>query len=129
MALLIPVSWGEVFDKITILEIKSARMNDDAKLHNIRRELDILRQTVQRAEYQPGEFLNQLVAQLKAVNETLWYIEDEIRECERCEDFGPAFVELARSVYKTNDKRADLKLQINKHLGSELVEEKSYSDY
>lgn len=104
-------------------------MCDDSKLRNIHKEMAALKQTVQRAEYQPSELLEQLVGELKVVNEALWDIEDEIREYERGKDFGPAFVELARSVYKNNDKRADLKLRINQHLGSELVEEKSYSDY
>ena len=125
---MIPVSWGELFDKLTILEIKKERISDKPKLTNISRELDELL-AVSNAHELPDEPLNDLVAELRSINETLWDIEDDIRTCERMEDFSSSFIELARSVYKTNDKRAELKLRINRLLGSELVEEKSYKAY
>lgn len=122
MTLLAPVSWGELVDKITILEIKAARIADPAKLANIRHELQALTQVRDAKGIAPPA----LVSELRRVNEQLWDIEDLIRECEERGDFGPAFVALARSVYKTNDRRAALKRQINDAMGSELVEEKSY---
>lgn len=124
---LVPMSWGEILDKITILEIKNERIANPAALENVRRELDLLRQIEARA---PGEGdLAALKVSLRDVNLALWEIEDEIRVKEAQSDFGPAFVELARSVYKTNDRRAAIKRQINRLLGSKLVEEKSYADY
>ncbi len=125
---MIPVSWGELFDKLTILEIKKERISDKPKLTNISRELDELL-AVSNAHELPDQPLADLVAELRSINETLWDIEDDIRTCERMEDFSSSFIELARSVYKTNDKRAELKLRINRLLGSELVEEKSYEAY
>lgn len=125
---MIPVSWGELFDKLTILEIKKERISDKPKLKNISRELDELL-AVSNAHELPDQPLTDLVAELRGINETLWDIEDDIRTCERLEDFSSSFIELARSVYKTNDKRAELKLRINRLLGSELVEEKSYETY
>ena len=125
---MIPVSWGELFDKLTILEIKKERISDKPKLTNISRELDELL-AVSNAHELPDQPLAFLVAELRSINETLWDIEDDIRTCERMEDFSSRFIELARSVYKTNDKRAELKLRINRLLGSELVEEKSYEAY
>ena len=129
MQLLIPVSWGELFDKITILDIKSVKIKDSTKLANINKELDLLTGIVGQCLAQRHDSLNQLIGELRVVNETLWNIEDEIRDCERQREFGLRFVELARAVYKTNDRRAALKLAINKYLGSELIEEKSYQDY
>lgn len=122
---MVEISVGELIDKITILEIKNARISDESKLHNIRKELDIL--TAARVSMVPrSSALESLVTELRAVNQALWEIEDEIRVCERERDFGPRFIELARSVYHTNDRRAELKRRINDHLGSRLVEEKSY---
>jgi hypothetical protein len=122
----IPISFGELFDKITILEIKRQRVQDEAKLRNIVRELDLLEKIRdQAAPRQP--VLNDLALQLKELNEKLWDIEDSIRACEHRGDFGAGFVELARGVYRLNDQRADRKRQINTLLGSELVEEKQYS--
>lgn len=123
-----PVSWGELIDKITILEIKAARIEDAAKLVNVKRELDAL--SAIRDEALPeGADIHALTAELRAVNEKLWDIEDDIREKERAQDFGAGFIELARAVYRTNDRRAALKRQINEALGSDLVEEKSYRPY
>lgn len=124
----VPVSWGELFDKITILEIKRQRISDTAKLANVNRELDALREVCSGFQL-PGQELDDLVADLRVVNESLWDIEDDIRSCERSGDFSERFVQLARSVYRTNDRRANLKLHINRLLGSELIEEKSYEAY
>lgn len=123
-----PVSWGELLDKITILQIKSERMRDPQKLANVRRELEELNQTVEKtATLSP--VTNSLMKDLKLINEKLWVIEDDIRECERQKDFGANFIELARAVYFTNDERARLKKEINTEMGSTLVEEKSYAAY
>lgn len=126
MALLAPVSWGELIDKIAILEIKSERIADPAKRANVMRELTALAAVRDAALPKPPAGLAEIVRDLKAVNEKLWAIEDDIRECEKRRDFSAAFIELARSVYAANDRRAALKRRINDLLGSELVEEKSY---
>jgi hypothetical protein len=128
MAIMVPVSWGEVIDKITILEIKSKRLGDAAKLANVRKELDMLA-AVREREFPRHRELASLSGQLEEVNAKLWDIEDDIRDCERKRDFGSRFVELARAVYYTNDERAQLKRRVNDLLGSELVEEKSYAAY
>lgn len=125
---LVPQSWGEIVDKITILEIKSQKLTDSAKLQNVRRELDELI-AVREQHFPQHEGLAELAAKLKRVNESLWWIEDDIRDCERVKDFGPKFIELARAVYVTNDLRGNLKREINELLGSALVEEKSYAAY
>lgn len=124
----IEIAPGELIDKITILEIKTERIADPAKLANVRTELDTLAAS-RDASLEASDTLDRLTAALKQVNEALWQIEDDIRDCERDGDFGARFVELARSVYKTNDQRAALKRQINELLGSRLVEEKSYKPY
>jgi hypothetical protein len=123
-----PISPGELIDKITILEIKHERFRDEAKLRNVRHELEILAAARDRFVPQSQE-LNSLTSQLKQTNETLWKVEDDIRDCERMADFGPKFIELARSVYWHNTRRSDLKRQINDWLGSDLVEEKEYSKF
>jgi Tfp pilus assembly protein PilF len=124
----VEIAPGELIDKITILEIKSERITDAGKLHNVRVELETLAAARDR-EIAASPQLDELTAQLKAANAALWDIEDDIRDCERDKDFGPQFIELARSVYRTNDRRAALKRQINELLGSKLIEEKSYADY
>ncbi|AKO51589.1 hypothetical protein ABA45_03425 [Marinobacter psychrophilus] len=124
----VPVSFGEVLDKITILEIKSERIKDDAKLKNVKLELNELNATWTDAVSDQSA-IAQLRQQLKAVNEELWVIEDDIRDQEADQNFGARFIELARAVYVTNDKRAFLKKDINLALGSRFVEEKSYQDY
>lgn len=122
---LVEISVGELIDKITILEIKNARISDQSKLHNIRNELNVL--AAARDSMVPRtSTLEDIVAELRIVNEALWDIEDEIRVCEHGHDFGARFIELARSVYQTNDRRAELKRRINEYVGSRLVEEKSY---
>ena len=124
----IEIAPGELIDKITILQIKSARMTDSQKLKNVRVELDCL--TRSRDEAISGDRqLDALTTQLKEVNEKLWDIEDNIRRCEQQRDFGDTFIELARSVYQSNDRRAAIKKQINLLLGSHLVEEKEYVEY
>jgi hypothetical protein len=128
MAVLVPVSWGEVIDKMTILEIKAERLTDAAKRANVTRELDELA-AVREREFPRHAELARLAAELKAINEKLWVIEDDIRDCERHRDFGAAFVALARAVYVTNDERAAVKRRVNDLLGSALVEEKSYAPY
>lgn len=124
----VPVSFGELIDKITILEIKSARMHDAAKLANVRSELDLLNSTWTQNPASRADIAQER-AQLKAVNEALWEIEDDIRIQEKARTFDARFIELARSVYIRNDERAAVKRAINLKLGSQLVEEKSYQDY
>ena len=128
MVVKIPVSWGELFDKLTILEIKQARIDNQQKLANINKELEALRQVCSDHQL-PEESLQEVIDDLRRTNESLWEIEDDIRSCERNKDFSDAFVTLARAVYKTNDRRAEIKLRINQLLGSELIEEKSYEAY
>jgi len=123
-----PVSFGELIDKITILEIKSERMTDAAKLSNVRDELELLSALWQR-DPASGADISAERAELKRINEALWEIEDEIRLKERDRAFDARFIELARAVYHINDKRAAVKRAINLKLGSRLVEEKSYQDY
>ena len=124
----VEVSAGELVDKITILEIKAERIADPDKLANVHRELRSL--TATRREALPSsEELDELTAELRRINERLWEIEDDIRDCERKRDFGERFIELAREVYRTNDRRAAAKRSINELLGSELVEEKNYTEY
>ena len=121
----VPISWGELVDKITILEIKAERMDDPKKLANVTRELWLLNRKLSPVATQ----VLRLKLRLKEVNTRLWDVEDEIRDCEREQNFGPRFIELARAVYVTNDQRADVKREINFALSSELVEEKSYRPY
>ncbi|MCA9120933.1 MAG: glycosyltransferase family protein [Planctomycetaceae bacterium] len=124
----VEIAPGELIDKITILEIKLERITDTSKLANVRVELNTLESARDSTLIASSE-LDALTQQLKSVNEQLWDIEDSIRDCEREKDFGAKFIELARAVYKTNDKRAALKRDVNTLLGSHLVEEKSYSEY
>tara|TARA_B100000315_G_C14446173_1_gene526901 strand:+ start:348 stop:743 length:396 start_codon:yes stop_codon:yes gene_type:complete len=124
----IPTSIGELIDKITILEIKTENITDKAKLKNVQNELQAL-QTIQKNQIPQSTELTTLTDALKKVNLALWDIEDKIRECEQNNAFDTTFIELARSVYITNDKRAQLKKDINLHTGSTYVEEKSYENY
>jgi hypothetical protein len=126
--ILVPISPGELLDKITILRIKSARMRDALKLANVRHELQLLEQTWSRA-VPAGVDLTADERALEEVNASLWDIEDRIREHEAAGSFDKLFVELARAVYVTNDERAAIKKRINTQLGSALVEEKSYRPY
>lgn len=123
-----PVSYGELIDKITILEIKTERMVDADKLAHVRDELHMLEDTWRANPAAQTDVSNER-ARLKQVNMALWEIEDAIRLKEKAGEFGPDFIELARSVYIRNDERAAVKSEINQRLGSRLVEEKSYADY
>jgi hypothetical protein len=124
---MVPVSWGELIDKITILEIKHRKIVQDPAASYIKKELGLLTAIAQGLFDNP--VLLRLKAELSGVNSSLWEIEDQIRLKEAQKKFDEGFVELARSVYKTNDHRADLKRQINVELQSELFEEKSYKDH
>jgi hypothetical protein len=124
----VPVAPGEFLDKLTILEIKSERITDAAKLANVRRELDLLRATWAASPLAARD-VAALIAELKRINETLWEIEDRIRELEKAQRFDAEFIALARSVYRTNDRRASIKRDINVALGSDILEEKSYTAY
>jgi len=126
--ILVPVAFGELLDKISILQIKSERISDQAKLANVRAELSALEKTWM-AHPAGGQDIARLRADLKAVNEQLWEIEDAVRLKDKAGEFDAAFIELARSVYLRNDERARIKKAINLALGSAYVEEKSYQDY
>ena len=128
MSIKIELSVGELLDKVTILQIKAERIKDEAKLKNINKELQVLASLWSASPYAQKD-LDKEISDLKAINEELWYIEDKIRDKESEQAFDSVFIELARSVYFTNDKRAEIKRIINSKTGSELVEEKSYSDY
>jgi hypothetical protein len=124
----VPVSWGELLDKITILEIKRARLRLPEAVNNAERELGVLNPVLMALDPAPAG-LAELRAALAAVNQRLWSIEDRIREKDAKADFGEEFVALARSVYRQNDERVRIKQAINALLGSELVEVKQYSAY
>jgi hypothetical protein len=126
--ILIPISPGELLDKITILQIKSERIADAAKVANVQTELGML-EKVWRETVNDDEQIRALTSELKSINEALWEIEDDIRDEERNRRFGERFIELARAVYVTNDERANAKKKVNLHLNSSIVEEKSYQDY
>jgi len=124
----VPISPGELLDKITILRIKSQRMGDPAKLSNVRLELRSLEDTWSGSAYAKID-IDADVAALMSVNERLWVIEDDIRDKERAQAFDAEFIRLARAVYVENDERASIKRRINTKLGSNIVEEKSYREY
>ena len=124
----VEISLGEFFDKITILEIKSERISDAAKLVNINNELDSLNALLAGQSFSRKD-VEKEVANLKEINEALWEIEDDIREQESNKSFDERFIELARAVYVTNDKRSEVKRDINLKLGSNFIEEKSYEEY
>ena len=126
--ILVPISPGEMLDKITILRIKAARMSDAAKVANVKHELGLLEKTWRDSGAAAVNLGNE-EANLTRVNEKLWVIEDEIRDEERARRFGDNFIELARAVYVTNDERAAIKKRINTLMGSTIVEEKSYQQY
>ena len=127
-AVLVPIAVGELIDKITILEIKAERIGDPAKQQNVISELRMLA-GVRDSQFGHNDDIDRLARELKQVNESLWEIEDEIRECERRRDFGSRFIELARAVYQKNDLRSQVKRKINEVSGSRIVEEKSYAPY
>jgi vacuolar-type H+-ATPase subunit I/STV1 len=124
----VTVSVGELLDKITILQIKQERIQDPRKRANVTKELNLLTMVRDAQLSMTGEIVD-LITELKSVNESLWDIEDKIRDCERAKDFGDQFISLARAVYLTNDRRAALKTRLNSLTGSAVVEEKSYQAY
>ena len=124
----VPISPGELIDKITILQLKSERMTDPAKVANVRVELNLLESTWRESAHGKADIAAEWDA-LKKINEKLWVVEDDIRDKERAKEFDAKFIELARAVYVINDERAAVKRQINTKLGSRIVEEKSYKDY
>lgn len=126
--ILVPTAPGELIDKLTILRLKEERISDPAKVENVRVEKAALMKTAD-AHVQPSPALTALWEELYAINADLWVIEDDIRDCEKAKDFGEEFIRLARAVYITNDRRADVKKKINLLLGSALIEEKSYADH
>lgn len=126
--ILVPTAPGELVDKLTILRLKEERITDAAKVANVRIEKDVLSATASKF-IAPSAELDALWDALYRINADLWVIEDDIRACEAAGDFGEDFIRLARAVYITNDKRADVKKQINLLLGSDLIEEKSYTDH
>ena len=127
MIINIPISLGELVDKISILIIKQKNITDETKLDHVKKELDFLQKTLMN--YVQQEEINNYLENLININSKLWNIEDDIRECERKKMFDQTFIDLARSVYFTNDERAKVKNDINKTFGSELVEVKSYEEY
>ncbi len=126
--IVIPVSAGELIDKITILEIKAEHFRDAEKLGRVREELEMLR-TVWKETIEPSPQLTEIAGRLESINRKLWRIEDALRLCEGEKDFGPRFVALARSVYRNNDRRCALKRRIDELVGSPLVEEECYAPY
>ena len=128
MKILTEISAGELFDKLSILEIKLDKINDNNKKKEIKKEFDILKK-IQTSTIKSDDELENLFNSLKKINNNLWEIEDKIRICEKNNDFGDVFVMLARDVYFNNDKRAKIKFQINKKLKSNITEIKQYADY
>ena len=122
-----PISLGELVDKISILMIKKKNISDSIKLEHVAKELEFLQETLKK--YISEDKINKFIEELVNINSKLWKIEDDIRECERNKLFDQTFIDLARSVYFTNDERAKVKNDINKAFGSELVEVKSYEEY
>ena len=122
-----PVSLGELVDKISILHIKNINIKDDEKLKLIREELELLNQTLNK-HIKKNDIQNYLDSLIE-INSKLWVIEDDIRDCERNKKFDQTFIDLARSVYFTNDKRSEIKLEVNKKFGSKIIEVKSYEEY
>ena len=125
---LIPISWGELFDKLTILQIKLENLQDPNALNNVKIEYDELFKIFNNNFLEDDNAIR-LLADLKNINKILWNIEDDIRDKERHKTFDEEFIELARSVYITNDERSRIKRNINNTFGSQFIEEKSYSDY
>jgi hypothetical protein len=124
----VEISIGEFFDKLTILEIKRSRIRDAAKLRNVEKELEALNRLLESLPFCRQD-VREEVDELRALNERLWVIEDELRDRESRNAFDDAFVELARAVYRTNDRRFEVKKAINRKLGSDFIEEKSYRPY
>ena len=128
MNVLVEISIGDFFDKLTILEIKHSRIEDAAKLENIDRELNGLNRLLKELPFSRKDVSDE-VDELKAINEELWVIEDELRDKESQKTFDDAFIQLSRAVYQNNDRRFEVKKAINQKLGSDFIEEKSYKPY
>jgi hypothetical protein len=126
--IMIPVSPGELWDKISILQIKATRISDSTRHSNVAKELELLQDVARRTMAQRSD-LRECIERLSDINESLWGVEDDLRQCERGKDFGAVFIELARSVYRLNDERAAIKRRINEMLGAEIFEEKQYLEY
>jgi|15BtaG_2_1085339.scaffolds.fasta_scaffold37136_1 hypothetical protein len=136
MRIKVEIAPGELFDKLTILGIKLEKIKDNTKIVFVKNEQAILKKSVSKLhEWVAGnkiansKALNSAITKLRQINEKIWDIEDKIRDCERRQDFGDKFVQLARSVYLTNDERARIKKEINEFFDSDIREEKSYTDY
>jgi len=127
-AVFVPIAYGDLIDKITILEIKSERLEDPDKLANVQTELKMLQDIVDEQGLTSDAILG-LKQSLKDVNTEIWDLEDEVRDCERKSSFEDNFIRIARAIYRTNDKRAAVKREINIEVGSAIVEEKSYASY
>ena len=128
MTIKVELAYGELLDKITILQIKSERISDESKLSNVNKELNLLND-LWKSDKKSSVDISEEFTALKDINEKIWDIEDGIRDKERVKEFDQEFIELARSVYFSNDTRAEIKRDINLKLGSDLLEEKSYSNY
>jgi hypothetical protein len=127
MKILTPISLGELYDKITILRIKTERIQDEEKLVNVKKELDLLKEVADQYPIKPED--SYLAHELYTTNNSLWSVEDNLREMERRKDFGTFFIKSARMVYELNDKRSRIKKEINIKYGSDIIEEKSYKEY
>ena len=125
---MLPVAWGEVFDKLTILRIKESKFTDLTKIANVNRERLAIEGVIGKWDRFPAQ-LGELIRQLEDINARLWIVEDSKRECERTQTFGDEFIQLARNVYIWNDQRAAVKRQINALLGSAIIEEKEHRPY
>jgi len=128
MEILVPISLGELYDKITILEIKKEKISDDNKLKNIKKELEELSMILNKIWDKVG-IDNVMFVHIKDINKKLWDVEDELRLKEKAHEFDEKFIQLARGVYFWNDKRANVKKEINLKYGSNIIEEKQYTDY
>ena len=128
MTIKVELAYGELLDKVTILQIKSERISDESKLSNVNKELNLLND-LWKSDKKSSVDISEEFTALKDINEKIWDIEDGIRDKERVKEFDQEFIELARSVYFSNDTRAEIKRDINLKLGSDLLEEKSYSNY
>ena len=129
MTIKIPVSYGELIDKLTILDIKKIKISDQQKLVNVKKEFDLLEESVSELKKDNINDYNKFYSELKKINLNLWEIEDQIRVCEKNKSFDKEFIEFARSIYKLNDKRFNIKNEINSRYNSPLAEQKDYEEY
>tara|TARA_B100001029_G_scaffold179705_1_gene190443 strand:+ start:381 stop:770 length:390 start_codon:yes stop_codon:yes gene_type:complete len=129
MTIKIPVSYGELIDKLTILDIKKIKISEQQKLVNVKKEFDLLEESVSELKKDNINDYNKFYSELKKINLNLWEIEDQIRVCEKNKSFDKEFIEFARSIYKLNDKRFDIKNEINSRYNSPLAEQKDYEEY